>query len=165
MSKLRKSILSMAIVMVCLILIASVAWAYTPSVPTTIADRNRIAKNWSFLAQGYKEYNCLAWALGNTTTWIWPWNNNYPSLSQVNSFMSNRGYTSVNSNISCAIYAYGTTSAIAHFARGRGNGPLAIPIDAKWGQCELFTHTSTNPYYTIAEGGLYGKLVRGYRSN
>ena len=164
MPKWGKSIISLIAILLCASFVVTNAYAYTPSETTSIEVRNKIAKNWSFMARGYKEYNCLAWALGNTTTWVWPWSGN-ASVSQVNDYMSDLGYSNLFANMSCDIYAYGTTSSVAHFARGRGAGPLAVPIDAKWGACELFTHTSTNPYYTIAEGGLYGNLVRAYIKN
>jgi hypothetical protein len=139
----------------------TMALALTPSDTTTTAQRNAIAKNWAYIERGYADYNCLAWALGVTNIWVWPWTGN-PSLAQVNTYMSNLGYTASDGSISCDIYAYGTTSAVVHFARGRGAGPLAIPIDAKWGSCELFSHTTTNPYYTVAEGGVYGSRVKSY---
>lgn len=138
------------------------ASALTPSESTTVAERNQIAKNWAYLEQGYKEYNCLAWAVGITTAWIWPWGSDNPTLNEVDTYLENRGYISASNAMSCNIYAYGTTDSICHFARGRGAGPLAVPIDSKWGKCELFSHTTYSPYYTIAEGGLYGNLQAYY---
>lgn len=158
----KKWFFSLIAGLLCVILTMSSAFAYTEALTSSTALRNRIAKNWTFLAQGLQDYNCLAWALGITTTWVWPWGQENPTLSEVNDYMSGLGYEALSSNISCDIYAYGTSSAVAHFSRGRGAGPLAVPIDAKWGAYELFTHTSTNPYYTIEEGGVYGRLVKAY---
>lgn len=163
MEKMKQYITSACAIILMLALLVSSAVALTPSYTTSVAERNAIAKNWNYLERGYKEYNCLAWSLGITDDWVWPWGSENPSVSKVITYMIGKGYVAVDSNISCSIYAYGTSNAVTHFARGRGDGPLAVPIDAKWGACELFSHTTTDPYYTIAEGGSYGKLVKGFR--
>ena len=148
-------------IFLCAIILSTSAFALTPPLTSSNSLRDQIAQNWEFKEQGWKENNCLGWALGETTQWVWPWEPNNPSVDQVDVYMAYRGYTAGNYNISQAIYAYGTTNNVTHFARGRGYGPLAKPIDAKWGKYEVFIHTSTSPYNSIPSGS-YGSLVRSY---
>lgn len=143
-------------------LFVPVASALTASKSTTTAFRNQIAKNWTFIDQGYYECNCLAWAVGITTAWLWPWGEDNPTLAEVDTYLTAHGYTAADYPEGYNIYAYGTANSICHFGKGRGYGPLAIAMESKWGHCELFGHPDCNPFYTIAEGGLYGKLQAYY---
>lgn len=158
--KCKKIIICLVIALT--IAIPSNAFALTASSVSSNAIRNKISSSWSYKQRGYYENNCLAWALGNTTNWIWPWGQKNPTVAQVNTFLSSQGYrNSGNQNMSQKIYAFGKTSGVTHFSRGLGMGPLAVPMDAKWGHYEVFNHQSPNPYYSIASGS-YGPRVASY---
>lgn len=140
------------------------ALALTPSTVSSTAIRNRISNSWSYKARGYYENNCLAWALGNTTSWIWPWGSKNPTVAQVTSYLATRGYEHTgNKNMSQKIYAFGSTSSVTHFSKGLGNGPLATPQDAKWGHYEVFNHHSPDPYNSVSSGS-YGPRVASYNT-
>lgn len=158
--KCKKIIICLVIALT--IAIPSNAFALTASSVSSNTIRNKISSSWSYKQRGYYENNCLAWALGNTTDWIWPWGQKNPTVAQVNTFLSSQGYrNSGNQNMSQKIYAFGKTSGVTHFSRGLGMGPLAVPMDAKWGHYEVFNHQSPNPYYSIASGS-YGPRVASY---
>jgi hypothetical protein len=158
--KMKFAIRTVLILIICFSL--SFAVFASPSIVTTTAQRNAMAYNWTYYTAGVYENNCLGWALGNTTNWVWPWGTSNPTLSQVNTYMFGIAYTGTSSFVmSCDVYAYGSTSNVTHFARGLGDGPLTYPISAKWGHCEVFKHTSTNPYKSV-DSGSYGSCIRGY---
>lgn len=108
---------------------------------STKAQRNYIANNWILWGQGDDRYNCLAYALGITDRWVWPWLNN-PSKKTVKKYLENKGYVvstsaSLLSNISDnrrKIVAYSNGDGITHFARAY----TAKTIVAKWGSLEVF---------------------------
>lgn len=156
----RKAFKALLIGALCVIMVLGTVYA-TPSVVSSTAERNAVAKNWTYLKRGVAENNCMAWAFGDEYNFLWPWYG-APTLKQVDKYMADNGYTAYDRNMSCAIYAYGSSSEVVHFARGLGNGPLAVPISAKWGMWEAFTHSGTDPYYSVSEGGIYGSRVRGY---
>jgi hypothetical protein len=143
------------------------AYALSPSLTSSTALRNQIAYNWTFYQQGYYENNCLAYALGNQTSWIWPWGGSNPTVSQVDSYMSGQGYTAVPPSAvgplnTTRAYAFGATSSVGHFAKNR-NYTTVLRNDltrAKWGRYEVFNHSNANPYKPLPGG--YGPLVRGY---
>lgn len=158
--KKHKKILSLVLVILCLLVVTSIcAFALTPSLTSSTTLRNSIASNWTYKEKGYYENNCLAWSLGNTTQWIWPWGSFNPSVSGVNTYLSSLGYSSTSLVAYKDIYAYGTTSSVTHFAKGL-QIPSVYPISAKWGHYEAFYHSSINPYYTSS----YGSLVAVYEN-
>ena len=133
------------------------------SIHTTTAQRNAIAKNWKYYQRGYQDYNCLAYALGNTRSWVWPWGSS-PSVQTVKNWLSKIGYANAGANTQgpfykFTIYVYEKNGVVTHFARTTkingsslgGNNRCA----AKWGSCELFTHTNSNPY---VKNGPYDSL-------
>lgn len=143
------------------------AYALTPSLQSTTALRNSIAYNWSYYARGYYENNCLAYALGNTTSWIWPWGYSNPTVAQTDSYMAGYGYAGVSPNAggplrTTRVYAFGSTSSVGHFAKNR-NYTIVLRNDltrAKWGHYEIFNHSNADPYKPLPDG--YGPLVRRY---
>jgi len=144
------------------------AQGLTPSGTTTIAQRNAIAYTWTYYTRGYYENNCLAYSLGNTTTWLWPWGAMNPSLSQVKSYLSGYygfsyvGPSAVGPLRTTRVYCYGSTSAVTHFARNT-TATTSIRTDsirAKWGRCEVFNHSNANPYTPNPYGPLVGAWVK-----
>lgn len=80
--KCKKIIICLVIALT--IAIPSNAFALTASSVSSNAIRNKISSSWSYKQRGYYENNCLAWALGNTTNWIWPWGQkNLPLLKLI----------------------------------------------------------------------------------
>lgn len=130
------------ILVIAIALPAPHAFALSPSFSTTTAQRDGIAYNWSYYTQGSRENNCLAYALGVTDRWIWPWNGN-PNLTQVTTYMSTWGYMP-NGIAVRRVYAYGSSSGITHFSKNLSTS--SIQVRAKWGQCETFTHSTNSPY-------------------
>lgn len=140
-------------------------FALSPSTVSSTAIRNKISNSWSYKSRGYYENNCLAWALGNKTSWTWPWGSKNPTVSQVTDYLASKGYKYTgNQSMSQKIYAFGSSSSVTHFSRGLGIGPLATPQDAKWGHYEVFNHHSPNPYNSVASGS-YGPRVASYNTN
>ena len=118
---MRKLSLSLCVLLIFSVFI-NVAFALTPSLTTTTAQRDAVANNWSYFDRGYYENNCLAYALGNTTQWIWPWGSSNPMLNEANTYMSNQGYTAVSKDATGPLrttraYAFGSTSNVTHFAK------------------------------------------------
>ncbi|MHB8761182.1 MAG: DUF7689 domain-containing protein [Coriobacteriia bacterium] len=143
------------------------ASALSPSTVTSTAQRNHVAYSWSYHTRGYYENNCLAFALGNTTAWIWPWGAANPTVSQVSSYLSRYLFSYVGPNAAGPlktrrIYCYGSTSRVTHFARNT-TATSSIRTDAiraKWGGCEVFNHRHANPYTPTIYGPLVGAWVR-----
>lgn len=141
-----------------------VCYALTPSDQTTTAERNAIAYRWTYYQRGYREYNCLSYALGNTSSWTWPWGDT-ATESEVTSYLSSKGYSKIDYNngigpwAAAKICSYGWGSDVRHFAKvitvgGTWTNDI---IRAKWGACELFNHPDGNPYTNYAYGPLLGK--------
>jgi len=94
-------------------------------------------------------YNCLAYALGITNYWVWPWGTDCPSLSQVDDYMVSNGYTRVSQYQSNCIVAYGLTSSqITHFSK-----VVADTVTAKCGGWELMEHKEYDAYFAEGDYG------------
>lgn len=98
-------------------------------------------------------YNCLAWALGRTDRWIWPWSG-LPTLAQFTAYLRNFGYAT-GTPAAAAAYgkAAGSTYAIGHIARFWVGAP-----SSKLGSYLLIHHT-----WGGLNGGTYGSLRQYYR--
>lgn len=135
--------------------------AFALSQPTSVYDSIvKVKGNYSELAGATSRYNCLAYALGNTTSWVWPWGSSNPSSSQVDSYMSSRGYTGAaysSSKTGMSIVSYGTSSSnITHFSKISSSSSS----DAKWGSLERLRSNGWDPY---KPAGPYGYAVRMYK--
>lgn len=115
---------------------------------------------WQYNAPATGTYNCLAYALGITNQWVWPWGNSLPTSSQVDDYLALWGATGYNwgYQIQPRIISYGTSSAVTHFSSVPTNANYCI---AKWGGLERFTHYAWDPYY--ANDDSYGYPVRCYQ--
>ncbi|EHL06346.1 hypothetical protein HMPREF0322_02914 [Desulfitobacterium hafniense DP7] len=114
---------------------------------------------WEYNAPATSTYNCLAYALDITSTWVWPWGSTHPTSSQVDAYLAYLGYTGYNWGypIQPQIISYGTSSAVTHFSKvPPGASGYCI---AKWGDLERFKHYSWDPYYT----SFYGAPVKTYQ--
>lgn len=162
----KKSIISIIVSLV-IALSSVIVVCATPSLTTSTSERNSIANNWTYYSQGIFENNCLAYSMGNTTQWIWPWGEVNPTLSQARSYMSTLGYSSYDKNhigptLTCQIMAYGWDSSITHFSRitsdtsGSFSNGQCI---AKWGHAEIFSHSTLDPYTNV----LYGPSICKFR--
>ncbi len=126
-------------------------------------------RSWTYTYDGpsTNNYNCLAYALGITTTWVWPWTGN-PTDSQVTSYLTSLGYKkfSYGQPYQAKIISYGTTSSIGHFSKS--SSTLGGSCITKWGGLERFKHDSWNPYNTgsdqwsSAGNPFYGYAVSYY---
>ena len=127
---------------------------------TTTAQRNSIARQYTYYSQGTYFANCLSFALDKVPTyntwsdWSWPWQGNVNTI-QVMEYLRPRGFKTYTMNTSVrprvAVYGH-STSNITHFARVNTSGA----IRAKWGRSEIFSHTTTSPYNV---NGDYGALL------
>lgn len=115
---------------------------------------SQFVKEFDKLDNYSSDYNCLAYALSTTTVWIWPFSNN-PTLSDIDTYLSSRGYIRSAANASKSIIVYGTNDGtITHFAKFRFG-----ETTAKMGSLELVRHNSVSPYYN--DGG-YGTIKAFY---
>lgn len=141
--------------------------ARTLSYETTVRTRNEIANDWTYYKRGYADYNCLAYAMGNNTTWYWPWGQVNPTISEAKKWFTNNCHYWVadknakNGLTKYVIYVYANSQGrVTHFARTtKINGEaLSRGVDcvAKWGQSELFTHKTRDPY---KKNGIYGSIA------
>ena len=123
---------------------------------TTYDSIVKTANNYSYLAAATSNYNCLAYALGNTSSWVWPWGGSEPTSSQVDTYLSGKGYTTTNTGSSndTKIISYGTTSAIKHFGKPSDNNF----VNSKWGHLERLQSLNWNPYSSV-----YGERVKDYK--
>jgi len=151
----RRVLIVLCLCLIMVLALPTLAYALTPSLTTTTAERNYIANDWSYYARGWYENNCLAYALDNTTDWIWPWGQNNPTLSQVESYMSSVGYPYMFERDFIGPYyppaevaCYGWTNSIKHFAKvtSYGYGWYYSTIRAKWGHYEIFDGSNGDPY-------------------
>jgi hypothetical protein len=117
-----------------------------------------VAYNYTVIGPATRTYNCLAYALGITSYWVWPWNSETATQSQVDTYLSQMGYSGspfgyVYSIPGIISYGPGPNS-INHFARATA----AYVAKAKWGEAELM-QTSWDPYKPT---GPYGPAQRYY---
>jgi hypothetical protein len=147
---------------VALILPAAPAHAFALHYPASYYDR--IAWTWQYYAPYSRTYNCLAYSLGITDRWVWPWGSGYPSALQVTEYMRGRGHPPCPRTGSPRIIAYGVPpsrydpvrwGAVDHFSKVIGPGATR----AKWGSLEVMTSQSWSPYYRFS----YGIPVAYYR--
>lgn len=146
----------LAILILTLMTIATISTPASALVyPNSYYDR--IAWTWEYSAPNTETYNCLAYALGYTTIWVWPWGTTNPTSSQANSFMAGAGYRNVGWGYPInnpLIISYGSSSEVVHFSKVSGYNSIA-----KWGSLELMKSYSLNPYNN---GGGYGPPVTTY---
>jgi len=95
-------------------------------------------------------YNCLAWALGYTDRWVWPWGSNEPLLSVFNSWIAGHGYVV---GTPAAAASYGPLGYVGHISRFWVDRP-----SSKLGAYLLITHT-----WAGISGGTYGGIRQYYR--
>lgn len=143
---------------VCLIVIFSTIVSSALVYPTQFYSN----RSWTYTydAPSTSTYNCLAYALGITSTWVWPWTGN-PTDSQVTSWISWMGYVPWSGQgTGPKIISYGTTSEVIHFSKVTGTG-----CTAKWGGLERFTHGSGSPYNTGWDAWCPSNPYYGYTVN
>ena len=118
------------------------------------SEYDALCKNYTYAGPADSSYNCLAYALGNTNSWIWPWGSSKPTDAQVTTFLSSLyGYTKASLAYQPVIMSHGTsTSSIAHFSKASGSNSYS-----KFGAYELFYHQGWNVFR-----GNYGTLKSVY---
>lgn len=116
----------------------------------TVAVYADFVKDFNKIGDYNFNYNCMAYALGDTTQILWPWGENNPTVSQVTTYMQNQGYTQVSTFTSNCVIVYGpSSSSIAHFAKSASG-----TVTAKMGRLEKVSHPlGYNAYFS---GGDYG---------
>ena len=102
------------------------------------------------LAEATPRYNCLAWALGYTDRWVWPWQPNLPGLPAMSTYIRRWGY--VPGQPAAAVVYGATASAIGHIGRFWVNQP-----SSKCGQSLMITHGWAELNY-----GIYGSNRQSY---
>jgi hypothetical protein len=67
-------------------------------------------------------YNCLAWTLGITTSWVWPWGSRIPTKLEFDDFYRSQGYSPA---VAGPIAAFGLDlNSMTHASiSGPGHGP------------------------------------------
>lgn len=104
---------------------------------------NTIAWTWSYNAPATSKYNCLAYALGYTDRWIWPWIGKVSS-GQVNMTMALYGKKPCTASQKPTIICYGVSPLdVRHFSRTISSSATR----AKWGQLERMNSASWHPYF------------------
>lgn len=104
-------------------------------------------------------YNCLAYVLGATTTWIWPWGSRDATLSEMTTVLTEFGYVTRNPGPDYyppRAVVYGSSSEIGHIAKA---GSYSSSV-SKWGPYEVVSTGSTDPYRSRPNG--YGPAVQYY---
>lgn len=122
--------------------------------PTYFYD-NR-ASSYTKIGDVDSDYNCLAYSLGITNDWVWPWGASNPSPYQAQNTLNLLYGLDETSVFQGEIIAYGNSNEITHFSKESGFNTCK----AKWGGLELFSHNSRDPYADINTGtdkyGTYG---------
>jgi len=141
------------VLFIALILVVLTAAAYALVYDKSYYDR--IAWTWEYYAPASTSYNCLGYATGSYY-WEWPWSG-YPTRDAVNFYLGSRyGYQVCYPPYQPRIIAYGTyNNAVEHFSRCLNS----TTTRAKWGQLEVMTSYSWDPYYPEP----YGSTIERYR--
>lgn len=147
----KKLIPGIIISLLCILHLSFSVFAATPSQISSNALRNQIAWQWSYYTRGYYENNCLAYALGSNTQWIWPWGSR-ANLNDATRYLTSVGYNcSYIPGATPRITIYAKNGEVQHFARVIGPSSTR----AKWGHYEVFSHNTYDPYTNV----LYGSWV------
>ncbi|HEX3043868.1 MAG TPA: LamG-like jellyroll fold domain-containing protein [Bacillota bacterium] len=99
-------------------------------------------------------YNCLAYAVGNTKNWEWPWGAGTPNYTQLSTYMKDHGYPTASTSVmpfTRVIYYSGN-----HFTRvltwdANGN---PLKVISKWGGLEVIESGNYDPFKSV-----YGKAT------
>ena len=122
------------------------------------SEYDKIAWTWEEYAPYDFDYNCLAYAIGDTDTWHWPSDNETCTLNEARVYLASYGYDYSYSASNPTILYYGqSTDLIDHFAKKVGTSTSR----AKWGMLEVMTSYSLDPYYDN-EDSYYDKLPGGF---
>lgn len=108
--------------------------------------------NWTFVAPGTTDYNCLAYVLGKSTK-DWPWKNKdgsdrHPTNKEVISYLEKHGYKETSAS-NARIIAYGYKDDIVHFAFKTSSSEIIF----KFGEDEVIRCKSTTPFKKYIYGG------------
>jgi hypothetical protein len=78
-----------------------------------------------------EQYNCLAWTLGITTSWIWPWGSSSVTKSQFDALYRSYGFSPATAG---PIAAFGLSQAAMQHGSisGPGHGPRWESKAGKW---------------------------------
>ncbi|NOU64994.1 hypothetical protein GC096_13235 [Paenibacillus sp. LMG 31461] len=117
------------------------------------------AGNYAWLGDATGTYNCLAYALGNYSSWDWPWGVSNPDTWKADTYLKSKGFgTSKDiSSTDVAAYeiiSYGNIYSITHFSRIAASNYT----NAKWGNYELLQSYGWQPY----SASNYGPGVKKY---
>lgn len=162
--KVKKGLISVIIATTAIVGGATTAFAGITTSASILNAELKTAGNYAWLANATPNYNCLAYALGNHSSWVWPWSGN-PTSSQVDTYLSGQGYTISSAYGSStpgdyAIVSYGTSSSINHFSKvGTDRVGSSNYSNAKWGSAERLQSLGWDPY-TV--DGTYGAAYRQY---
>jgi len=90
-------------------------------------------------------YNCLAYSVGITDHWEWPWSGN-PTFAQLQTYMTGKGYptsSSTDNTYAKVIYYSG-----GHLSKVTAWSATGTPtkIISKWGCAELVESTNYSPF-------------------
>lgn len=119
------------------------------SLYASVSDYAGFVKQFKKIGNYTDLYNCLAYAIGITNSWVWPWGLSCPSLSQLDVFMESEGYMRVSQYQSNCVVAYGLSSSqITHFSK-----VVADTVTAKCGGWELMEHNEYDAYFAAGDYG------------
>lgn len=98
-------------------------------------------------------YNCLAWTLGVTTAWIWPWATAYATKLEFDVFYRSRGFTPA---------AFGPIAVFGISLIEMTHGALCDPkFDPRW-ESKCGTWLRIQHGLAEMEGGSYGNVLGFY---
>jgi hypothetical protein len=101
-------------------------------------------------------YNCLAWTLGITTSWIWPWGPRYPTKAELDAFYRSYGFIPAGSG-PIAVFGLNLGSMTHASISGAGHGPR---WESKCGAWLRIQHGLAE-----MEGGVFYGNVLGFYSS
>lgn len=98
--------------------------------------------SWSYAGPCDDNYNCLAFAIGITDHWVWPWGGANPFEYQVTDYLATKGYYTTGTNPKVISYSPNGIY-IVHFS----HVTTIYSCKAKCGKAQLLDHYSWAPYY------------------
>ncbi len=129
----------------------------------TAAEQTEAKKNWPRMvvaniivsAEPTREYNCLAWTVGITTSWLWPWGSRNATKAEFDAFYRSYGFSP---NADGTISAFGTS--LTEMTHGAVSGPgHGARWESKAGEWLRIQHGLSE-----MEGGTPYGDVRGFYS-
>lgn len=141
------------------------AMSFYRSIDNTFYYNSETDNSFKGVATGYgpaadgtpNTYNCLAYAIGITDHWVWPWSTN-PTFSDLSSYMSSKGYPTAAQGIQS--FAKVIYYQNGHFSKVIAWDIYGTPktIISKWGCSELMQSSASSPFSSV-----YGPATASFK--